>query len=357
MENLTPFVPVVAIPARNEAERIPALMAALASQTWLQRGRRLPVVVALNNCTDQSAAVLAEAAARHGALDVTALDVSFAGADAHVGSARRLALETAWAQSGRTPWTVLMTTDADARPAARWAEANLRAIADGADLVGGHIVGDTDEEERLGPAFLSLSSKHLRYAAMVDRLAALVDPLPHDPLPRHGDHTGASLAVRGPVYAAVGGLPALPFREDLAFVSRVRAAGYRLRHAPDVRVQVSARLIGRAPGGMADCLRQWIAEAEEHRPHLVEAPARTLCRLERRRRIRDLATTDTATRCGTLAAFGLLEAQALGEAEIAALVERLVPDEPDAEATMPVDIAIAEIERLVGDLEGTRLAA
>jgi GT2 family glycosyltransferase len=347
----------VAVPARNEAERIPALMAALASQTWLQRGRRLPVVVALNNCTDRSAAVLAEAAARHGALDVTALDVSFATADAHVGSARRLALETAWAQSGRTPWAVLMSTDADARPSTDWIEANLRAIAKGADLVGGHIVGDADEEERLGPAFLTLSSKHLRYAATVDRLAALVDPLPYDPLPRHCDHTGASLAVRGPVYAAVGGLPALPFREDLAFVSRVRSAGYRLRHAPDVRVQVSARLDGRAPGGMADCLRQWIAEAEEHRPHLVELPASTLHRLEKRRRIRDLATADAMTRHVMLNAFGLPETQALGDADIAALVERLVPDEPDAEATTPVEMAMAELQRLIGEREGNRLAA
>ena len=357
METLRPFVPVVAVPARNEADRIPALMDALARQSWLRSGRRLPVVVALNNCTDSSAEALAKAAAAHGALDVTALDVTFPPVDAHVGSARRLALETAWTLAGRSPSTVLVTTDADARPAADWVEANLRAIADGADLVGGHIVGDADEEERLGPAFLTLSSKHLRYAAMADRLAALVDPLPHDPLPRHGDHTGASLAVRGPVYDAVGGLPPLPFREDLAFVSKVRSAGYRLRHAPDVRVKVSARLVGRAPGGMADCLREWIAEAEEHRPHLVEAPASTLRRLERRRMIRGLATADAATRRGTLRAFGLPDAPAFDNAEIAALVERLVPDEPDAAATTPVDLAIAEIERLVGEREGSRLAA
>lgn len=357
METLRPFAPVVAVPARNEAERIPALVEALGRQSWLRHGRRLPVVVVLNNCTDRSAEALATAAARHDALDITALDVGFSPVDAHVGSARRLALETAWGQSGGSPSTVLLTTDADARPAVDWVEANLRAITDGADLVGGHIVGDVDEEERLGPAFLKLSSKHLRYAAMADRLAALVDPLPHDPLPRHCDHTGASLAVRGLVYAAVGGLPALPFREDLAFVSRVRAAGYRLRHAPDVRVQVSARLVGRAPGGMADCLRQWIAEAEGHRPHLVEAPASTLRRLERRRMIRALAHADAATRRGTLHAFGLPDALAVDHAALSALVERLVPDEPDAQATTPVDLAIAEIERLVGEREGTRLAA
>ncbi len=349
--------PVVAIPARNEAERLPALMRGLARQSWLRHGRRLPVVVVLNNCTDTSAAVLREAAAADAALDVVAMDVVFPAAEAHVGTARRLALDTAWTLTGQSEQAVLLTTDADAQPATDWVDANLRAIEAGADLVGGHIVGDPEEEASLGAAFLDLVSRHLRYAALADRLAAFIDPLPHDPLPRHSDHTGASLAVRGPVYAAVGGLPPLPFREDLAFVSRVRAAGYRLRHAPDVRVQVSARLTGRAPGGMADCLRHWVADAEAHRPHLVEAPACTLRRLQKRQAIRRLALSDPATRRATLSDLGIPDTEVLAPAEIAALVERFTPDEPDAAATTPVDAAIAEIERIVGATEGSRLAA
>jgi hypothetical protein len=348
---------VVAVPARNEAERIPELLHSLAQQSWLRHGRRLPVVIVLNNCTDTSASVLRDVARDHGSLDVTALDVSFPPADAHVGSARRLAMETGWAKGGHSPAAVLITTDADAHPTAGWVDANLRAIAAGADLVGGQIVGDPQEEARLGPAFLRLAAKHRQYAETADQLAALVDPLCHDPLPRHFDHTGASLAVRGPVYEAVGGLPALPFREDLAFVSRVRAAGYCLRHAPDVRVQVSARLDGRAPGGMAACLRHWLAEAEANRPHLVEAPAATLRRLQTRRAVRDLATADRITRERTLRALGLPALHLQELSEIAALVEALVPDEPDAPATTPVDVAIAEIERLIGAHEGRRLAA
>lgn len=349
--------PVVAVPARNEAERLPALLQSLAQQTWLRQGRQLTVVIVLNNCADASAAVLHEAGRRHPDLDVVGVDVAFAAADAHVGSARRMALETAWATTGFSASAVLITTDADARPTADWVDANLRAIADGADLVGGHIIGDPDEEARLGPAFLRLSAKHLQYAAIADRLAALVDPLPHDPLPRHCDHTGASLAVLGPVYAAVGGMPPLPFREDLAFVSRVRAAGYRLRHAPDVRVQVSARLEGRAPGGMADCLRHWVSEAGSQRPHLVEAPDSIMWRLQRRRAIRDLATADPTTRRQVMHELGLPEITRVGEPEIAALLERVVPDEPDAAATVPVDVAIAAIERIIAMTEGQRLAA
>lgn len=357
MRHVLPLLPIVGVPARNEDARLPALLRSLAEQSWVRPGRRLPVVVVLNNSTDGSASVLAEAARRHAALEILPVCIDFPAAEAHVGSARRLALEIAWAHVAFSRSAVLLTTDADARPAVDWVEANLRSIAEGADLVGGRIIGDPEEEARLGAAFLSLSAMHRDYAALADRLAALIDPLPHDPLPRHGDHTGASLAVRGPVYAAVGGMPALPFREDLAFVARVRAAGYRLRHAPDVSVVVSARLVGRAPGGMADCIRDWVAKTGARRPHLVEAPAGMMFRLRKRRMIRGLATADAAARAEMLHDLGLPEAMPTGAAEIAHLVEALAADEPDAAATTPVEEAIAELGRLIAEAEGDRLAA
>ncbi len=126
--------------------------------------------------------------------------------------------------------SVLLSTDADAIPTHDWVEANLRAIANGADLVGGHIVDNKQQEASLGPGFLRRAARHAHYLKLVDRLTSLIDPLPYDPWPRHSDHTGASRAVRSEVYAAVGEMPALPFREDIAFVERVCRAGYRLRH-------------------------------------------------------------------------------------------------------------------------------
>ena len=277
--------PVVAVPAKNEAERLPKLLAALARQTWLSTSLRpLDVIVVLNNCDDYSADVVDAAAKRHAALRVDVTNVQFPPPWAHVGTTRRLAMERARNCGG--PDCVLFSTDADAAPASDWIEASLRFIRAGADLVGGHIIGDRREEALLGPSFNRRATHHLEYAMLVDRLASLVNPDSHDPWPRHADHTGASLAVRGDVYSALGGIPAICFREDVAFVAKAIAAGYRLRHPLAVRVGVSARLDGRAPGGMADCLKAWLAAEANGLPHLVDDGAAAFHRLARRRRAR-----------------------------------------------------------------------
>jgi len=138
------------------------------------------------------------------------------------------------------------------------------------------------EEELLGPGFIRRASRHLRYLKLVDCLRAIVDPVSHDPWPRHNDHTGASLAVKSDVYVRVGGIPEIPCREDIAFVVKACGAGFRLRHAPKVRVTVSARLDGRAAGGMADCLKAWVMAEERQLPQVVEDPFLILHRLQQR---------------------------------------------------------------------------
>jgi hypothetical protein len=237
----------------------------------------LDVIVVLNNCTDHSAEVARAEAILHAGLNVRIVEVDFSDMNAHVGSARRLAMQQAQEVGG--PAAVLFSTDADATPAADWIEASLRAIRAGADIVTGHIVGDIKEEKVLGPGFARRAARHLQYAKLIDRLKYLVEPVSHDPWPRHRDHTGASIAVRASVHRAVGGIPALPFREDVAFVASAVAARYRLRHAPDVRVGVSARLDGRARGGMSDCLKAWVAAEAIGLPHVVESPESVLHQL------------------------------------------------------------------------------
>ncbi|HUN97801.1 MAG TPA: glycosyltransferase [Bradyrhizobium sp.] len=274
--------PIVCVPARNEAKRLPHLLRSLRQQTWLRENTKsLRTVIVLNNCDDDSASILRRIVGELPQLSVHLIERRFAPRHAHVGSARRLAMDRGFALAPNN--SVLLTTDADAIPRHDWIDANLRAISDGADLVGGYIIGDKDEEALLGPGFVRRAARHLYYARLVDRLTSLVRPIPHDPWPRHCDHTGASLAVRREVYAAVGGMPALPFREDLAFVERVCRAGFRLRHSLDVQVTVSARLDGRAAGGMSDCLKAWLAAEESGLPHLVEDPQAIIVRLQQNR--------------------------------------------------------------------------
>ena len=51
--------PIVCVPARNEAERLPSLLRSLQEQNWLRaRKRPLRMVLVLNNCEDSSGAVV-----------------------------------------------------------------------------------------------------------------------------------------------------------------------------------------------------------------------------------------------------------------------------------------------------------
>jgi hypothetical protein len=351
--------PVVAVPVRNEARRIAALLRALNGQSWGQGAEQVPVVLVLNNCTDGTRTICEAALRDLPRLRAEVIDVDLPAASAHVGTARRMAMDRAAALCTRGPGAVL-TTDADAVSDRDWIAATVRALDRGADLVGGKLTGNREEEERLGPAFNARAGAAAAYAAHCDRLAALIDPLDHDPWPRHADHTGGSLAIRTDLYRALGGLPPLPRREDLALVSLARAAGARLVHPLDVRVEVSARLIGRAEGGMADCLKAWMRAESEGRPHLVEAPARVEARLKRRRAVRDLVRLAAPARERAARSLGL-DPRTLRDAPeghaAGWLVERFAPDEPDAEATVPIGEALAAIGGMIATYEGTMRAA
>ena len=301
-----PRAAVVCVPARNEAERLPRLLESLAGQDGFSRERRLRVVVLANNCTDGTGEAV-RALEASGAIDALALrliEAELAGAQAHVGTARRMALEAGadWLAAEGHPAGVLLTTDADARVPADWVSANLRALLT-ADVVGGRLVIDDDGTH--DPALADLNARIERYWAGVRRLEDLLDPPPYDPAPRHGDHTGASLALPAALYRAVGGLPPLPCGEDNALVGLLRDRGARLRHCPDVRVTVSARHQGRVPGGMAtEMMRRDRVLAGEVAYRLPEA-AHWQALILRRAALRRAFFLDPASRAHACARLGL----------------------------------------------------
>jgi hypothetical protein len=72
-------------------------------------------------------------------------------------------------------------------------------------------------------------------------------------LPAALHRRGASIAADA--YRAIGGLPKTPVGEDRALIAELMRRGARIRYSNEIEVIISARLQGRAPGGVADTLR------------------------------------------------------------------------------------------------------
>ena len=90
-------------------------MRSLQEQTWLRAHKRpLQAVLVLNNCTDNSRAVIERIAPKLPDISLHLVEVRFAPEQAHVGSARRLAMDRAFALAPKN--SVLLSTDADAVP-------------------------------------------------------------------------------------------------------------------------------------------------------------------------------------------------------------------------------------------------
>lgn len=270
---------VVGIPAKDEAERIGACLLALAHQTC----RPDAVLLLANNCRDGTAAVAAAMGpALPYRLDVKCHD--FPMRDANAGQARRLVMNLAGQQVQAQG--ILLTTDADAVVAPDWVERNCKAIAVGADVVCGRVDLHA-REAALIPAHLHADDAlECRLIALLDCMADRLDPDPVDPLPRHTEAAGASLAVTVAAFRRVGGIPALPSGEDRAFVRALAHIDARIRHDPDVVVWVSGRTIGRAPGGMADTIRRRIQQQDEFTDGQVEPAVDAWRRYDFRARVR-----------------------------------------------------------------------
>lgn len=258
MADSNPMNLCVCVPARNEAARLPTLLDALAMQDW---PGPIPVAIAINNSTDDSRAVVESACVRYAErLAVHISERTFAPGLAHAGSARRLAMDTGLGLLPALHGAALVSTDADSRPPMDWLRNIASAFAQGADMVGGRI--DIDGDEPLPPRVHRLRTAWDRYWAEVRAIEDAIDPLPWDAAPRHGDHTGASLAIRAELYLACGGVPAIASGEDRALVTAALAQGARLVHPAAVYTHVSPRLEGRAEGGMAIAMQTLFASAQ-----------------------------------------------------------------------------------------------
>ena len=240
---------VVVIPARNEVERLPRALAALAAEG------EVDVVVVANGCDDGTATI-----ARAGWRPLRVATLETGPLDRGVGAARRLGMALAL-KHARAP--ILATTDADCTVLPGWLAATRLALTR-ADAVCGFVEPEPSEFADLSAIVREHGNLEDLRDGLQARLAALQFPSPHDPWPCHGQTPGASLAFTARAYRMAGGFDAIPCHEDRRLIARMTAMGLRVARPAAVRVAASCRLEGRAPGGMAAT----IAARQDDEPRL-----------------------------------------------------------------------------------------
>ncbi|MFC6839899.1 glycosyltransferase [Xanthomonas theicola] len=210
----------VLVPAHDEEALIGACLRslALAAQCTGLRGEVVQVFVALDRCSDGTAAIVAA----HGAQAI-ALHAG------NVGSARAAAAQAALDAGAR--W--LACTDADSVVPANWLSAQLDCASDA--FCGIVAVTDWDDYD----------------TAMRDAY--------HAGACRSDDHPhvhGANLGVSAALYRRCGGFLPLAAHEDVALVEALVRVHARIARRAQPVVVTSARRVARARGGFSDYLKQ-----------------------------------------------------------------------------------------------------
>lgn len=243
----------VVVPARDEEDTIEACLDSVrAALDRLPSTIATGVTVVLDRCVDTTAKRVAVLAADWP--EVVTLRVAAAGgfvgtsppdgqgpvhvvAGTGVGALRDLGVRDTLRRlapvAPRSVW--LLHTDADSTVPPDWAVDHLELAAAGAVGVAGMVELAAEWS----------SSANRRHEQLV---VSLVDG------DRHHHVYGANFGVRGDAYLAVGGFPVDDPGEDHGLWQELAMAGLPLRQPSRLRVVTSARLQGRATGGLADLL-------------------------------------------------------------------------------------------------------
>ncbi len=242
---------VVAVPVKNEVERIGLCLASLVEQDDVDPADLL-IILLLNNCDDGTAEAV-RALEPHLPAAVEMHHVELPEGYANAGWARKLAMDAAAVRV--RPGGLILTTDADTLVEADWIAANRKEIAAGVDAVAGYVMADPVELMELPDAILDRGRVEWNYQQLAAELEARADPSPHDPWPRHNQNCGASAAITAAAYKRIGGLPPLRVGEDRALFDALAVHDLKARHSLEVHVVTSARTDGRALGGLSDAIR------------------------------------------------------------------------------------------------------
>jgi glycosyltransferase involved in cell wall biosynthesis len=281
----------VVVPVRDEAPTLRETLAALSTQTCLAgqplNPSRYEIIILANNCSDESATITREFAQQHPQLALHLAEITLPPELAYIGYVRQLLMDEAYQRltSLGKKRGIIASTDGDTKVAATWIAATLHEMASGVDAVGGRIITDRKSRHALSTQARTFFLQEVGYRSLVAEMEFHIDPDPFDPLPRHYQHYGASLAVTAEMYAKAGGLPPVRTPEDEAFYQSLLRVNARFRHSPLVQVTTSARESGRSPVGLASQLRQWTALPADAL-FQVEPAAAVIFRFRSRRNLR-----------------------------------------------------------------------
>lgn len=272
------------VPVRNEAGHVLQTLHALRTQ---QDGQGRPfghenyeVLLLVNNCTDETYRIARDYQLSHPDFVLHIAECWLHPEKAHIGTARRLLMDEACHRFGLlgNPKGIIASTDGDTAVAPTWVYNTIEEIRKGNDAVGGRILVDFSNDKS-DDSYHALDET---YNLLVAQTESILDPLEHDPWPRHFQYFGASLAVTSSMYQQAGRLPQLPYLEDAAFHQALLRKDAKIRKSPLVKVLTSGRHEGRVCIGLSEQLKKWSQMEHVQEPQLVtgarEIVARFTCR-------------------------------------------------------------------------------
>ena len=224
----------VVVPAHNEAGLVGGCLRSLRSAMERFASTHPDVLVSativLDSCTDETSQIVQ----RHGAADprISGLSVQHRNVGASRAAGVRHAVKELAPRASRDSLWVACT-DADTRVPEHWLDSIASCQAAGADAVTGTVEPDRRE---LDPGIFALWQAAYR------------------PVNGHHHIHGANFAVSAAAYDAVGGFEPLEAGEDIALVSALRQASYRVDASAALHAVTSGRLRGRLREGFADYL-------------------------------------------------------------------------------------------------------
>lgn len=295
----------IAIPARNEEDRIIACLTAcaVAMSGWPEPG---VIVLLVNNSEDRTAEGARAWAAKSG-MDIRIVQTVFPLGLAHAGMARRRALDLAREIVGSAGY--MLTTDADSCPHPDWVRESLSPLTSGrAAMVCGSVSLEAAEYAQLPADIVRRGDVEALYGETARELTSLLDPDPLNPWPFHGQQSGASLAMTAQGYDRVGGAPLRPCGEDRALVRLFLEHDLPVIYSDAARVVTSCRLKGRAAGGMADTIAARIAGDVHLCDETVEPADTVWLRASLRARLRG-ALSSPAHQAALMAEAGMTVAE------------------------------------------------